>query len=118
MSAVSRRRNASWSVSRAESSAVSRKACRVARSATIAAITKAFRDHGGAAVILSGGYDRERAEADLQSGDADLIAFARPFISNPDLVERLQAGEALADPDPANFYTPSKEGYTDYPGRS
>ncbi len=86
--------------------------------ATVAAITKTFRDHGGAAVILSGGYDRERAEADLQSGAADLIAFARPFISNPDLVERLQAGEALADPDPATFYTPGKEGYTDYPGRS
>jgi N-ethylmaleimide reductase len=85
--------------------------------ATITAITKAFRESGGGAVILSGGYDRERAEADLQSGAADLVAFARPFISNPDLVERLEAGVALADPDPTTFYTPGKEGYTDYPVR-
>ena len=84
---------------------------------TVAAITKTFRDHGGGAVILSGGYDRERAEADLQSGAADLIAFARPFIANPDLMERLQSREALANPDPATFYAPGKEGYTDYPAR-
>ena len=83
--------------------------------ATVSAITKAFRESGGGAVILSGGYDRERAEADLQSGAADLVAFARPFIANPDLVERLEAGAALAVPDPATFYTPGKEGYTDYP---
>ncbi len=82
---------------------------------TVQALIEAFRESGGEAVILSGGYDRERAEADLQSGAADLVAFARPFISNPDLVERLEAGAPLAVPDPATFYTPGKEGYTDYP---
>ena len=39
----------------------------------------------------------------------------RLFIANPDLVERLEAGATLAVPDPATFYTPGKEGYTDYP---
>ncbi|MBI5483948.1 MAG: alkene reductase [Deltaproteobacteria bacterium] len=84
--------------------------------ATVSAMVKAFRDNGGGAVILSGGYDQERAEADLQSGAADLVAFGRPFIANPDLVERLKARAPLAVPDQATFYTPGKEGYTDYPG--
>lgn len=83
--------------------------------ATVGAMRKAFRDNGGGAVILSGGYDRERAEADLQSGAADLVAFGRPFIANPDLVERLKTGSSLAIPDQATFYTSGKEGYTDYP---
>ena len=42
-------------------------------------------------LILSGGYDAQRAEADLQSGAADLIAIGRPFISNPDLIERMES---------------------------
>jgi N-ethylmaleimide reductase len=66
-------------------------------------------------LILSGGYDRDRAEADLVAGRGDLVAFARPFISNPDLVRRLQEGAALAPPNPATFYTPGAAGYTDYP---
>ena len=67
------------------------------------------------AIILSGGYDRERAEADLQSGAADLIAYGRPFISNPDLVERLKNGIALVEADQATFYSPGPVGYSDYP---
>lgn len=81
---------------------------------TVSDMVKAFRDNGGKAVILSGGYDRERADADIQSGAADLVAFGRPFIANPDLVERLKIGATLAVPDQATFYTPGKEGYTDY----
>jgi N-ethylmaleimide reductase len=65
--------------------------------------------------ILSGGYDRTRAEADLSAGRGDLVAFGRPFLSNPDLVRRLRTGAALATPDPATFYTPGEAGYTDYP---
>jgi N-ethylmaleimide reductase len=83
--------------------------------ATVKAMCQAFRHAGGKAIILSGGYDRERAEADLQSGDADLIAFGRPFISNPDFVEKLKNGETLAEPDQTTFYTPGPAGYTDYP---
>lgn len=65
--------------------------------------------------ILAGGYDRGRAERALEAGDADLIAFARPFIANPDLVARLQADAALKPLDMATFYTPGPKGYTDYP---
>jgi N-ethylmaleimide reductase len=66
-------------------------------------------------IILSGGYDRERAEADLAAKKADLIAFGRPFLANPDLVERLRRGSALNAPDQSTFYTPGPKGYTDYP---
>jgi N-ethylmaleimide reductase len=66
-------------------------------------------------LILSGGYDIERAEADVKNGHADLIAFGRPFISNPDLPERLMNSYPLASPDMTKFYTPDDKGYTDYP---
>ncbi len=65
-------------------------------------------------LILSGGYDAERAEQDLQSGAADLIAVGRPFISNPDLVTRFKEGIELAQPDQDTFYSPDEKGYTDY----
>ena len=64
--------------------------------------------------ILSGGYDVARANADLDAQRGDLVAFGRPFISNPDLVARLRSGQALVAPDFATFYTPGEKGYTDY----
>lgn len=79
------------------------------------AIVDAIREKFTGTLILSGGYDAERAEADLASGKADLIAFGRPFIANPDLVERMKTGAELSDPDPSTFYTPGEKGYTDYP---
>ncbi len=75
-------------------------------------IRKIFRN----TLILSGGYDLERAEADLQNNLGDLIAFGRPFISNPDLVSRFRNRWPLApNPEPGYFYTPGEKGYTDYP---
>jgi N-ethylmaleimide reductase len=65
--------------------------------------------------IASGGFDRTTAETALREGKADLIAFGRPFLSNPDLVERLEKGLPLTAPDFATFYTPGPKGYTDYP---
>jgi len=65
--------------------------------------------------ILAGGFDRDSANAALRAGGADLIAFGRPFLANPDLVERLRAGLELNAPDFATFYTPGPKGYTDYP---
>ncbi len=64
--------------------------------------------------ILSGGYDAARANADLDAKHGDLVAFGRPFIANPDLVQKLQSGAALTAPDSSTFYTPSEKGYTDY----
>src|SRR5437867_4796167 len=65
--------------------------------------------------ILAGGFDRASAEAALKAGQADLIAFARPFLANPDLVERMRADATLNAVDMATFYTPGPKGYTDYP---
>jgi N-ethylmaleimide reductase len=64
--------------------------------------------------ILSGGYDLERAEKDLDAEKGDLVAFGRLFISNPDLVSKLKEGSPLNNPDPSTFYTPGAKGYTDY----
>ena len=68
-------------------------------------------------LILSGGYDAERAEADLAAGKGDLIAVGRPFLANPDLPERWQTGAPLNEADMNTFYTPGEKGYTDYPLR-
>ncbi|GLQ89847.1 alkene reductase [Dyella flagellata] len=65
--------------------------------------------------ILAGGFDRTSAEDALRAGHADLIAFARPFLANPDLVERMRANQALNAVDMATLYTPGPKGYTDYP---
>lgn len=74
-------------------------------------IRQAF--HG--TLILSGGYDRARAEMDLIVKSGDLIAFGRPFISNPKLVTKLKNGSAVLPADEATFYSPGEKGYTDYP---
>ena len=67
-------------------------------------------------IILSGGYNLEKAEAAIQSGKADLIAFGRPFINNPDLVDRMENNLKLStDLKMDLFYTADEKGYTDYP---
>ena len=67
------------------------------------------------ALILSGGYDLQRAESDLAADKGDLIAVARLLLANPDLLARWKQGAALNAPDPNTFYTPGPKGYTDYP---
>ena len=74
-------------------------------------IRSAFRG----AFVLSGGYDRARAESDLALHKGELVAIGRPFLANPDLVQRLQRNLPLAQPDATTFYTPGEKGYTDYP---
>lgn len=69
----------------------------------------------GGPLILNGGFDRDTAQAALASEQADLIAFGRPFIANPDLVERMRRGAELATANAQTFYSPGAEGYTDYP---
>lgn len=66
-------------------------------------------------IILSGGYDAGRAETDLVADKGELVAFGRPFISNPDLVKRIALHAELAQPDFGTFYTPGEKGYIDYP---
>ena len=66
-------------------------------------------------LILSGGYSADSAEEVLQKGQADLVSFARPFIPNPDLVDRFRNRLPLNQPKFDLFYTPGPEGYVDYP---
>ena len=80
-----------------------------------AGIKKAIRERFHGAIILSGGYTKERADRELGEGLADLIAFGRPFINNPDLVERFKNGWTLSkELDTKTFYSPGEKGYTDY----
>lgn len=77
-------------------------------------IKKTFRKVFKRNLILSGGYDAERAEADLKEKACDLIAVGRPFLANPDLVTRWKMGAALNQIDFNTFYTPGPKGFTDY----
>ena len=65
--------------------------------------------------IANNGYDLALANKVLDANAADLIAFGKPFISNPDLVERLKQGAPLNEADRATFYGGGAKGYTDYP---
>ena len=79
-------------------------------------IKKLIRSNFKNTVILSGGYDKQRATADIESGLGDLVAFGRPFINNPDLVDRLKNNWPLStDLKMDLFYTADEKGYTDYP---
>jgi N-ethylmaleimide reductase len=76
-----------------------------------AALRSAFKG----VFILAGGFDGASAQAALAAGQADLIAFGRPYLANPDLVERLRRQAELNAPDFGSFYTADAKGYTDYP---
>ncbi|RDI61100.1 alkene reductase [Microvirga subterranea] len=67
------------------------------------------------AYIANNGYDRAMAAEAVASGRADLVAFGRLFIANPDLVERFRLNAPLNEPDRATFYGGDSKGYTDYP---
>ncbi|KNC11424.1 NADH:flavin oxidoreductase [Pantoea sp. RIT-PI-b] len=74
-----------------------------------------FRAAYDGTLIIAGGFDKALAESYLQQGKADLIAFGRPYIANPDLVERMANGWPLSEVNRATMYGGSEEGYTDYP---
>jgi len=81
-----------------------------------ASIKNTIREQFAGTIILAGGYDKQKAENDLQNGKADLIGFGKPFINNPDLVNRLLHNFPLSENlDTATFYSPGENGYTDYP---
>ncbi|MEO6322383.1 MAG: alkene reductase [Polaromonas sp.] len=79
-----------------------------------AALKAAYRAAGGkGAWMVNNGYDQAMAEKAVKGG-ADLVAFGKPFIANPDLVKRLRTNAPLNQPDPSTFYGGGAEGYTDY----
>jgi len=79
-------------------------------------IKKLIRNNFKNTLILCGGYHKESAEADLESGLADMIGFGRPFINNPDLVVRMEYNQDLSQSlNTELFYSADEKGYTDYP---
>jgi N-ethylmaleimide reductase len=79
------------------------------------AMLRLIRERYKGTLIVCGGYTRERAETTLVEGRADLVAFGRPFIANPDLPERFRQNAPLNVPDPETFYGGGVKGYVDYP---
>jgi N-ethylmaleimide reductase len=78
---------------------------------TLDAVRQAF----SGTIIICNGLTPESAEIALEQGFADLVAFARSFLANPDLEKRIAENGPLAKPDFATAYTPGAHGYTDYP---
>ena len=78
-------------------------------------IAKHFRPLYSGTFIINGGFTRESGNKVLEESYADAVTFGKPFISNPDLVERIRRGAKWARWNKNTFYTPGAEGYTDYP---
>jgi N-ethylmaleimide reductase len=77
--------------------------------------TSLIRESYTGTVITAGGYTPESGERALEKGYADLIAYGKLFIANPDLPTRVRTGADLNEPDRSTFYTPGPHGYVDYP---
>ena len=75
-----------------------------------------FRPIFKGTLIANAQMDAQRGNRLIDAGLADLIAFGRPFIANPDLVQRLKTGALLAEPDWTTVYASGPQGYSDYPG--
>ncbi len=75
----------------------------------------ALRQRFGGAWMVNNGYTRDMAQQVVASGGADLVAFGKAFIANPDLGQRLREGAPLNVPDNKTFYGGGAAGYTDYP---
>jgi len=74
-----------------------------------------FRPLFQGAIVVNGGYTRQRADAVISQGEADIVAFGSSFLANPDLPRRLKIDAELNAPDPSTFYGGGEKGYTDYP---
>ena len=94
---------------------MSSRARQAARATTPPLISSPCARRFGGAYIANNAYTRELAIETLQAGRADLIAFGKLFISNPDLVERLREDAPLNAPHQETFYGGDALGYTDYP---
>lgn len=79
---------------------------------------RALRTSYSGRIIVAGRYDMARAESALQQGWADLVAFGRPFVANPDLPERLRNGLPLAGFDASRLFGGDARGYSDYPAHA
>jgi N-ethylmaleimide reductase len=80
--------------------------------------TPSIREAFDGTLIVNDGYDLATAEASIARGEADLVAFGKPFLANPDLPLRYRKNVPLNAPDPATFYAGEEKGYIDYPALS
>ncbi|MBW3468897.1 alkene reductase [Arthrospiribacter ruber] len=78
-------------------------------------IAKRYRPVYKGTLIINANFDQEEGNRYILEGLADAVAYGKPYISNPDLVERFEAGAELAEWDQDTFYTQGEKGYTDYP---
>jgi len=78
-------------------------------------VAETFRPMTSVPLIVNTGFDKAKANAVLEAGNADLVAFGVPYIANPDLVERFRTDAPLNKPDSSTFYGLGPKGYTDYP---
>ena len=83
--------------------------------ATVPPVAPAIKRAFGGPLVLNSDYDGASAQRALDDGEADAIAFGRPYIANPDLVERIARRSPLNELDKTNLYTQGPEGYVDYP---
>jgi N-ethylmaleimide reductase len=79
------------------------------------AMLNMIREKYRGTLMIAGGFDHDTAEAWLEHRMADLIAFGRKFLANPDLPERFRTRAHLNKDDPATYYTGGPLGYIDYP---
>ncbi|MNT39924.1 N-ethylmaleimide reductase [compost metagenome] len=80
-----------------------------------AALKRKLREAFPGVLIYAGKYTAERAREAIAAGWADLVAFGRPFVSNPDLPERLRVSAPLAQHDRGTLFGGGAQGLTDYP---
>ena len=78
-------------------------------------VAKHFRPLYNGTLIINAGFTKETGNKVINDGNADLVAFGKLYVSNPDLVERFKKNIELAEWDEDTFYTTGKKGYTDYP---
>lgn len=78
-------------------------------------IAKRYRPIYKGTLVINSSFDQEKGNKVIEDGLADAVAFGKPFISNPDLVERFAENAELAAWDTDTFYTPGEKGFTDYP---
>jgi len=78
-------------------------------------IAKRYRAIYKGTLIINSNFHRESGNRVIDDGSADLVAYGKLFISNPDLAERFEKKAETAKWDDKTFYTPGAKGYTDYP---
>ncbi|WP_121665339.1 alkene reductase [Mesonia aquimarina] len=81
-------------------------------------IAKHYRPIYNGTLMINTAFDQEKGNKVIENDDADLVAYGKPYISNPDLVERFEKDIPLSDWDEETFYVPGKKGYLDYEAKA